>query len=187
MATHSSILARRISCSEEPSGLQSMGSQRFGHDLVTEHAQHPYVVGITATSIEPICSVSPSAHFQHRSIPSPEHGSEMNESPEINGKMIWEDDGRVLTPVNWSWVPYKQSLRQAFTEGALLGGNRQWKEWSKKEREQDNQCVCQVTSSPGAWPTGNWSINHMAELQHPTPVLLPGKSHGRRSLVGCSP
>ena len=22
---------------------------------------------------------------------------------------------------------------------------------------------------------------------HPTPVLLPGRSHGRRSLVGCSP
>jgi len=22
---------------------------------------------------------------------------------------------------------------------------------------------------------------------HPTPVLLPGKSHGRRSLGGCSP
>ena len=25
------------------------------------------------------------------------------------------------------------------------------------------------------------------EQWHPTPVLLPGKSHGRRSLVGCSP
>ena len=24
-------------------------------------------------------------------------------------------------------------------------------------------------------------------IWHPTPVLLPGKSHGRRSLVGCSP
>ena len=24
-------------------------------------------------------------------------------------------------------------------------------------------------------------------ISHPTPVLLPGKSHGRRSLVGCSP
>ena len=35
-------------------------------------------------------------------------------------------------------------------------------EWSKSERE---------THIP-------W---------HPTPVLLPGKSHGRRSLVGCSP
>ena len=23
--------------------------------------------------------------------------------------------------------------------------------------------------------------------RHPTPVLLPGKSHGQRSLVGCSP
>ena len=24
-------------------------------------------------------------------------------------------------------------------------------------------------------------------MWHPTPVLLPGKSHGRKSLVGCSP
>ena len=27
----------------------------------------------------------------------------------------------------------------------------------------------------------------MQEQWHPTPVLLPGKSHGQRSLVGCSP
>ena len=32
MATHSSILARRIPRAEEPSGLQSMGSQRVGRD-----------------------------------------------------------------------------------------------------------------------------------------------------------
>ena len=32
MATHSSILAWRILWTEEPSGLQSMGSQRVGHD-----------------------------------------------------------------------------------------------------------------------------------------------------------
>ena len=32
MATHSSILAWRIPWSEEPGGLQSMGSQRAGHD-----------------------------------------------------------------------------------------------------------------------------------------------------------
>ena len=32
MATHSSILARRIPWAEEPGGLQSMGSQRVGHD-----------------------------------------------------------------------------------------------------------------------------------------------------------
>jgi len=32
MATHSSILAWRISWTEEPGGPQSMGSQRVGHD-----------------------------------------------------------------------------------------------------------------------------------------------------------
>ena len=34
MATHSSILAWRIPWTEEPGGLQSMGSPRVGHDLV---------------------------------------------------------------------------------------------------------------------------------------------------------
>ena len=32
MATHSSTLAWRIPWMEEPGGLQSMGSQRIGHD-----------------------------------------------------------------------------------------------------------------------------------------------------------
>ena len=32
MATHSSILAWEIPQTEEPGGLQSMGSQRVGHD-----------------------------------------------------------------------------------------------------------------------------------------------------------
>ena len=32
IATHSSILAWRIPWTEEPSGLQSIGSQRVGHD-----------------------------------------------------------------------------------------------------------------------------------------------------------
>ena len=32
MATHFSIIARRIPWTEEPDGLQSMGSQRVGHN-----------------------------------------------------------------------------------------------------------------------------------------------------------
>ena len=35
MATHSNILAWRIPGIEEPDGLQSMGSQRVGHNWVT--------------------------------------------------------------------------------------------------------------------------------------------------------
>ena len=39
MATHSSILACEIPQTEEPGGLQSMGSQRGRHDLVTDQQQ----------------------------------------------------------------------------------------------------------------------------------------------------
>ena len=39
MAAHSSILARKIPEMEEPGGLQSMGSQRVGHVLVTSQEQ----------------------------------------------------------------------------------------------------------------------------------------------------
>ena len=37
MATHSSILAQRIPWTEEPGGLQSMGSQRVKHSRAAEH------------------------------------------------------------------------------------------------------------------------------------------------------
>ena len=39
MATHSSILAWKILCTEEPGGLQSMGSQKVEHDLVPKQQQ----------------------------------------------------------------------------------------------------------------------------------------------------
>ena len=43
MATHSSILAWRIPCTEERGGLQSRKSQRIRHDLATEHAHTNHV------------------------------------------------------------------------------------------------------------------------------------------------
>ena len=43
MATHSNILAWRIPCAEGLGGLQSMESQRVGHDLLTKHNK-PYLV-----------------------------------------------------------------------------------------------------------------------------------------------
>ena len=39
MATHSSILAWKMPWTEEPGRLQSMGSQRVGHDLGTRQQQ----------------------------------------------------------------------------------------------------------------------------------------------------
>ena len=40
VATHSSVLAWEIPWTEEPGGLESTGSQRVGHDYVTEHAHN---------------------------------------------------------------------------------------------------------------------------------------------------
>ena len=40
--------------------------------------------------------------------------------------------------------------------------------------------ICALSDPPS--PLGSWR-----RQWHPTPVLLPGKSHGRRNLVGCSP
>ena len=39
MATHSSILARKIPWTEEPGGLQPMGSHRVESDLLTKQQQ----------------------------------------------------------------------------------------------------------------------------------------------------
>ena len=36
MATHSSIVSWKVPWTEEPGGLQSMGSQRVRHDLATD-------------------------------------------------------------------------------------------------------------------------------------------------------
>ena len=45
MATHSSILAWEIAWTEESGGLQSIGSQRVEHDLVTQPPQSVCHVG----------------------------------------------------------------------------------------------------------------------------------------------
>ena len=53
MATHSRILAWKIPWTEEPGRLQSTGSQRVGHNWVTEHAHcYNYSVGYREWSLE---------------------------------------------------------------------------------------------------------------------------------------
>ena len=52
MATHSSILAWEISWTEEPGGLQFMGSQRVGHDLVSKAMISLLVLSFFTSAIE---------------------------------------------------------------------------------------------------------------------------------------
>ena len=46
------------------------------------------------------------------------------------------------------------------------------------DQDRSGNCVLFITTK--VWELAN-------SLWHPTPVVLPGKPHGRRSLVGCSP
>ena len=51
MATHSSILAWRIPWTEEPGGLQSMGSHRVGHDW-SDWANHTWIYEVRVSVLE---------------------------------------------------------------------------------------------------------------------------------------
>ena len=51
IATHSSILAGEIPWTEEPGGLQPMGSQRAGHHLGTKQQQLTYWSGSLVTLV----------------------------------------------------------------------------------------------------------------------------------------
>ena len=107
MATHSSTLAWRIPWTEEPGGLQSMGSQRVGHDWVTSL--------LSSLTLGAYCNQPRSSKSKQTSV----HG----------------------------WPPQRSDLISQ---------------------------VCKRAS--GFNPTPNDSL-----------VLLPGESHGWRSLGGCSP
>ena len=58
MATHSSILAWRIPWTEKPGELQSMGSQRVGHDGVTHTHTHTHIMVIILSLTKVKCSIS---------------------------------------------------------------------------------------------------------------------------------
>ena len=53
-------------------------------------------------------------------------------------------------------------------------------------------CICSKLLTDAAADLGDYTLiiialHYQRRKWHPTPVLLPGESHGRRSLVGCSP
>ena len=80
MATHSIILAWNIPGTEEPCELQSMGSQRVGHDLMTEqqqgsklHHRRPFTLAFNSNCLPSLsllltCSFSSPQPFWHQGL-----------------------------------------------------------------------------------------------------------------------
>ena len=74
---------------------------------------------------------------------------------------------------------------------ASVTGSCWWRHsnWTGRKGHSVSVLICLVTSSlKGNALPFNVNLELSGRRQwHPTPVLLPGKSHGRRSPVGCSP
>ena len=58
--------------------------------------------------------------------------------------------------------------------------------WELRTDELQIEFYFKYTSLAGVWRM-YWYLRRLRRQWHPTPVLLPGKPHGWKSLVGCSP
>ena len=177
MATHVSILAWRISWTEEPCGLQSIGLQRAGqdsNDLAHMHAQarksgsqvfffivvvltYPFIL----RTLSLLCSKTevPSTrnwfhwrHFFHR----------------LGGGEWFQDDSSTL---HLLYPLFLLLLYQFWLRSGFLGGASGKESTCQSRRWGFNPWVGKIL----------WS-----RKWQPTPEFLPEKFHGQKSLVGYS-
>ena len=83
-----------------------------------------------------------------------------------------EYSGLISLRIDWFDLPESKGLSRVFSSTAVR--NHQF-----------------FSTQPSLWSTltfvHDYWKNNQRRQWHPTPVLLPRKSHRRRSLVGCSP
>ena len=207
MATHSSILAWKIPWTEKPGELQSMGWQRNGHDWATqyktwhhktprkEHRHNTLCINhssifldqspkakeikIQFSSVSQSCLTLRSQRLQHSRLPCP------LPSPRVcsNSYQLsqWCHPG-----ISFSDVPFSSCLRSCPVSGSFTVSQL----FASAGQSIGAPALASVlpVNIQGWFPLGLTSLISLWRRQwHPTPVLLPGKSHGWRSLVGCSP
>ena len=80
------------------------------------------------------------------------------------------------------WIP-SATLRPGNITSSLV---EKMEVWRNQRIRSQRWGVTELGFEPRSWNKG-YSMDMQRRRWHPTPVLLPGKSHGRRSLMGCSP
>ena len=170
MAPHSSTLAWKIPGTEEPSGLTSMGLHRVRHDWSDLAA-----AAATCFSLEKT--------WCWEGLGAGGEGDNRG----------W--DGWMALPTWWTWVWVNSGSWWWTGRAGLLWFMEVAKSQTRLSDWTELNWMCFYSlifrwkvflkvkeiefllASPYSWRR-QW---------HPTPVLLSGKSHGWRSLVGCSP
>ena len=185
MATHSSTLAWRIPWTEEPGGLQSMGLQRVGHNWATSLTH----------SLTPVDRSSK---------------LKINKEAQVLNDTLDEMD---LIDIFRAYLPnaeeytFFSSAHGTFSRiDHILGYKSNLSKFKKIEiissifsdhsamRLDINYKKKKTVRNTNTWRLNNMFLNNEQLTEvigrrqwQPTPVLLPGKSHGWWSLVGCSP
>ena len=162
MATHSSVLARRIPWTAEPGGLQSMGSLGVGHDWATSLWFFTFM------------------HWRRKWQPTPVFlPGESHEQRNLVGCCLWGRTESDTTEATWQQQQQGNGtpLQYSCLENPMDGGA--W--WV---------AVHGVSRSLGLrhdWETSLslFTFIHWRRKWQPTPAFLPGESQGQGSLVGC--
>ena len=75
--------------------------------------------------------------------------------------------------------------------GARYAAREEWRNSSRRNEEAEpkgkQHPVVDVSGGGSKTQLSNFTFTHWRRKWQPTAVFLPGESHGRRSLVGCSP
>ena len=167
MAPHSNTLAWKIPWMEEPGGLQSMGSRRVGHDWATSLSLFTFM------------------HWRRKwyptslFLPGESQGQEPGGLPSMGSHRVghdWRDLAAAAAAVlfcNWVARMCVRSVAQSCWTLCDRGGSV-----VKNLPAMQEAWVWRFGFHPWVWTGRKWQ---------PTPVFLPRKSHGQRSLVGYSP
>ena len=96
------------------------------------------------------------------------------------------------------FLPYARTSRTLSTPLSTAAFRAPWKDGRRPvssnasqpaglRHERKSGCCFPKAFVFPSWNDAGWQETPRRRQWHPTPVLLPGKSHGRRSPVGCSP
>ena len=158
MATHSSILAWKIPCTEELGRLQSMGLQRVGHDWATSLSRTGEGNG------------------------SPLQRSWL-EYPRDSRAWL-----AAVYGVAQSWTRLKRLSSSSPSAEKAMAPHSSTLAWKIPWTEEPGGLQSMESLRVGHdWATSLslFTFMHWRRKWQPTPVFLPGESQGRESLVGC--
>ena len=154
MAPHSGTLAWKIPLTEEPGGLQSMGSLRVGHDWATSLSLFTF-------------------HFSLSCI-GEGNGNPLQcsclENPRVGGPWWATVYGVAQSRTRLKWLSSSSSIACLGFPGGASG----------------KEPACQCRRLKRCWFDPWVGKLPWRKPWQPTPVFLPGESHGQRSLVGYS-